>query len=180
MFEYESNSQEVVNQVSGDLGESASESISWQSPDYRLKSKSFLWYLGMAAFVAVTTLLIIFLQKFSILAISEVVVLIAIVVSVNVATNRKPPQVSYSVSPYSLTVNNKNYSLDSFKTFSISENSSGNEEIVLMPNSDYGPPLSLRLDDESKQKVFDIISESVPYKQQDPGFVDKLAKKIGI
>lgn len=180
MFEYESNSEQIADKGAEGAIANDESVISWQSPDYKLKSKSVVWYLGMVLFISVVLLAIVFFQGFSILAVSEMVALIAIVVSITVATNRKPLEVKYSVNPYSLTANGKSYSLDNFRTFSVNKGNSGNEEIILIPNSDYSPPLSLRLDDVTKQQVFDIISESVPYKQIELGFIDKLARKIGI
>ena len=179
MFEYESNSENSKSSNSNQSIEYDDFVIDWQSPDYNIVQKSRLWYATLLLISIITILAAILFQGFSLVVVSEIIAIIATVIAVFIASNKKPPIARYSLNQHTLTVNSKTFNLESFKTFSL-DDKSGNDEINLIPNNDYAPTINLRLEEETKQQVFDTISEVVPYRQNKDNFIDRISSKINL
>jgi hypothetical protein len=183
MFEYESNTD---NNDELTIEESAAYNdvvVDWESPEHKTTKKSQMWYasLLLAGIVVIVIIVAIAIvaKSFNLVAISEIIAVIATVISIIMISNKKLPTARYSLNQHTLTVNNKTFSLDSFKSFSL-DSSGETDEITLISNKDYIPALNLRLEDNTKQQVFDILSEGIPYKQSKNGFIDRISSKLNL
>ena len=174
MFEYEDSTAQTQDQ-SDDQEYLA---LEWESSEYEIRSKSFLWYAGLYGLSLVLVLALIILHRENIVKmISAVLTVLAMTIAIHFYSNRKPKLISYVLSEESISVNNKIYPLSTFKSFSVIE-TSGNEEIRMRPDADTSPPLTIKLSGVDAKQVFNIISNQIPYKQEVLSLIEKIINKI--
>ena len=176
MFEYENNTENVV--AAGE--EQQSEHLTWSAEEYQSQNKSFIWYATLYLVGLVLILAsIFFYHKELIKMISVILVVVSIVASLHIISHKKPKTINYSMDQDIISIDGKVYSLGSFKSFSVIEQNN-KEEIRLLPTSSTQPSVNLRLDEESKTKVFDLLSDNVPYEDVKISLIDRIANKLGI
>ena len=110
---------------------------------------------------------------------SVILVVASIVASLHIISRKKPKIINYSMDEDILIIDGKAHSLGSFRSFSVVDQNY-KEEIRLTPASSTQPVISLRLNEESKTKVFDLLSNTIPYEQAKITLIEKIASKLGV
>lgn len=176
MFEYENNTQNsVITDEDQEL-----QQIVWSAQEYQAQNKSFVWYalLYLVGIILITAS-IIFYHKEIVKMLSIILVIISIIASLHIISNKKPKIINYKLDEDLITVNSKIYSLGSFRSFStIIQNNT--EEVRLTPVSSTQPNITIRLDDKTKANVLTLLSNAIPYEQVNLSFLDKISNKLGI
>ena len=179
MFEYQADTSSAGS-TSVDNTDQEDQFVSWSADEYVLKAKSFGWYvmiyLGALVLAALT---IFFYRDRLILMISMLMVVVASVVAIQFVANKKPKNISYSLDEDTVKVNGKMYALVNFKSFFVTEKD-GVEEARLSPVSETSPTTTLKLNDDNKDKVLDILSNNVPYQEKPISWIEKISNRIGI
>lgn len=176
MFEYENNTEYTL----ADSEYQPSDQITWSAKEYQDQNKSFSWYATLYLVGLVIILAsILFYYKKPLQMLSVILVVSSVVASLHIISRKKPKTINYSIDEDILIIDGKAYSLDSFRSFSVI-NRSNQEEIRLMPTSTTQPVIDLRLDEENRTKVFNLLSDNIPYEYVKISLIDKIVDKLGI
>lgn len=147
--------------------------LSWEASEYIHHHKPAGWYTAFGLItVALGALLYIVLQDYLTIA---VVVLMA--VAILVYGVRKPNTLRYSITADGLKIDEKEYSFDRFKSFSIIEDG-GLHSINLDPLHRFAPPLTIYFAPEDEQKVTELLGEYLPQNQKEPDIIDRLTRYL--
>lgn len=176
MFEYENNTEDAT--IEGE--EQQPDQLTWSAEEYQNQNKSFIWYATLYLVGLVLILAsIFFYHKELIKMLSVILVVASIVASLHIISRKKPKIINYSMDEDILIIDGKAHSLGSFRSFSVVDQNY-KEEIRLSPASSTQPVISLRLNEESKTKVFDLLSNTIPYEQAKITLIEKIASKLGV
>lgn len=176
MFEYENNTEDAL----GDNEDQPLDQITWSAKEYQDQNKSFSWYATLYLVGSVIVLAsIFFYYKKPLQMLSVILVVSSIVASLHIISRKKPKTINYSIDEDILIIDGKAHSLGSFRSFSV-VNHANQEEIKLIPTSTTQPGINVRLDEENKAKVFELLSNNIPYEYVKPSLIDKIADKLGI
>ena len=168
---FKSDVQSVEQKVDSSRVEATS--VSWSASEFLQHEKSIIWYLSAVAAIGLFALVLYVLTKDAIGPFS-VVVLGAILL---VAAGRKPRTVQYTVDPNGIVVGNREYDFDDFQSFTIVKDDQL-ECIALFPQKRFAPEINMYFSPEDGQKIFDILSEFLPFEQREKDRIDKFLHKI--
>lgn len=147
--------------------------VSWTAQEFVFHDKSAGWYGILALGGIVGVVLVYLLTKDKI---TTGIIAFAILM-VGVFAAQKPKQQTYTIDAVGLHVGTRTYDLQSFKHFSISEESN-HATIVLMPLKRFMPPLTIYLDAGNEEQVVDYLAQVLPFEQHKQDAVDSLIKRI--
>lgn len=147
--------------------------IKWEASEFVDHEKTFKWFFLLLIGALVLCTGMYFLTD-SIL--STAVAGIAIV-AFGVVAGQKPRTLSYSLLPTTLKIGDKSYSYDDFRAFSVLEEG-GISSVVLEPNKRFMPSLNIYFAPEDAERIFDALSQHLPYEEKKQDAVEKLMHKI--
>lgn len=147
--------------------------MEWQASEYIHHHKNAAWYLiyGLAS-VALIALLYLILRD-----VLSVIVIGLMAVTLLVFASRPPKTLRYAITDRGLEIGERKYAYESFKSFSV-VNSGGIENILVDPMHRFMPPITIYFEPHDGQKVFEILSNQLPYNEYQADIVDKITEKI--
>lgn len=148
-------------------------SIAWTASEFIAHHKSPGWYgavLGCAVIVAAVVYL---LTRDKI---STTVVLIGAIIFAAYAA-RPPRQIGYRLDGVGLTVGEKYYDLDGFRSFFVVREGAFSS-VTFLPLKRFAPLLTIYYDPADEEKVLGLLGESLPMEQRGPDAIDNFMKKI--
>jgi hypothetical protein len=149
-------------------------SISWSASEYIAHHKSGIWYLLFGLAVVIGLAAIYFMTDGDILS----VVVVATVAAVfAIYASRQPNEQQYSISEQGVTIGNKAYSFNDFKSFSVIDEGAFSS-IAFMPLKRFMPVISIYYDPEDEEKIIDTLGQFLPFDHSDADMVDRFMKKI--
>ncbi len=148
-------------------------SISWTASEFIAHTKTSGWYaiLGVGAVVAAVA---IYLLTKDIIT-SGMVLIVAILFGVMAA--RKPRELAYTISEDGITIGEKFYPYERFKSFSVIQEE-GIESIWFMPLQRFMPGLSIYFEPQNTDMLADALSNFLPFEPRDLDPLDRLMHKI--
>ena len=147
--------------------------MEWKASEYVHHKKDVLWHVG---FFMVSSLLA--AGMYLILRdIISVLVVILMAVSLYVFAMRPPKTLRYAITDQGIEIGESKYAYESFRSFSVIDNGAV-QSVVVDPMHRYLPPITIYFEPKDGQKIFDILSEQLPYVEYKPDIVDKLVEKI--
>lgn len=147
--------------------------LTWEASEYVMHHKSPLWFMGLGAItVALIALLWVTLQD--ILAIA---VLILTAVSLIVYAVRRPHTLQYSISDDDIIVGHREYSYDSFRSFSIIRDG-GLYSVTLMPTKRFAPAVSMYFPDEHADTIMELLSRHLPHEERELDLIDRITRSL--
>lgn len=147
--------------------------VSWEASEYIHHQKNSSWYLGFIGVVILAgTLLYLLLRD-----IFSVVVLILMAVAVGIYAGRKPQVQRYALSQSGLSIGNRHYSFDEFRSFSLNEEGSV-LSVTFTPLKRFMPPISIYFMPQDADRIGDVLEGALPHEEHEPDIVDRLMKKI--
>ena len=90
---------------------------------------------------------------------------------------RKPDVLEYNVNSRGLSIGQKFYPYENFKTFSVHEDGVIHS-IVLAPLQRFMPPLSIYYEPSDEDKIIDVISNYLPFSEAKLDAVDSLMRRV--
>ncbi len=150
------------------------EPVKWTSPEFTHHAKPLVWYiyLGLATLAAAAGVYL--LTKDTIA--TGVVIFCGIIFGI--FSNRKPREVDYAVDSKGVTIGNKPYTYDSFKSFSIVDDGKF-VNILLIPTKRFMPMLTVNFDLKNENKILKVLNDKLPLDDRDPGALDNFLHRIG-
>lgn len=147
-------SSEIDTKPTPDKINDSSRDVSWSASEFIAHEKNITWYVILAIVTIVVSAVVYLLTKDKIS--TGMIILVGVIFGVYAA--RKPRLLNYKLDNFGLTVQSKLFNYDSFKSFSIAENSVI-PNIILMPLKRFMPSLSIYLDPTSEEEVIKLLSE---------------------
>ncbi len=149
------------------------DAISWSSVEYIEHDKSPIWY-GMFAGATITAALIIyFLTK-------ELLASIAIVVvggGASFFASRPPATRTYTLTPETIKINEKEYSLENFSSFSVVEEGP-KDSVWLKPTKRFAPMLMIYFEPKDEQQIVSALGSLLPHEERQLDNLDRLTRKL--
>ena len=149
------------------------EQLTWTAAEFVEHPKSAGWY-GLLALVGIVASVADYFITRDLF--SSVIILFAAAAFGTFAA-RKPHEQQYGLDSHGVLIGNKAYSLQDFKTFSITEEG-GVVSIVFMPLKRFMPPLTIYLAPEIEETVVNFLSSFLPLEQHKTDAVDSLMRRI--
>jgi len=147
--------------------------IKWNASEFVDHQKSVGWFLPLLIGIFVASCLMYLITR-SIL--STIVILLGGSAFV-VFARQKPRTLSYTLGGTSITVGQRTYSYDDFRTFSILQEGAL-YSIFLEPIKRFMPPLSIYFAPEDGEKIFDVLAAHIPHQERQPDPVERLMRRI--
>lgn len=147
---------------------------SWSASEFIHHKKSLGWYSLLILIGIGITAGVYFLDHRSIF--STVIVGVAIL-ALAVYANRQPRILKYSLNHDGLTIDDKHYKYDQFRSFAITSEGAFTS-IVLTPLKRFMPQLSIIFPPEEQAKITDILADSLPMEEHKPDAIDSLMHRI--
>jgi len=149
------------------------DSISWTSSEFIANDKSAGWYglLGLAALIVAAG---IFLLTHDL--ISAIVVIVAAIL-LGVFAGHKPRDLEYVLDDKGITIGQKFYGYESFKSFAVADEGS-NSSIVLMPLKRFMPQLTIYYEQKDEDNIVDILADRLPMEEHRTDMVDRFIHRI--
>jgi hypothetical protein len=149
------------------------DSISWTASEFVAHDKTSEWYmlLGLGT-VAAAGLMYVLTKDFVSVG---VIVLAAVIFGIYGA--HKPRQLQYRVDPRGVTIGDKTYGYNEFRTFSVIPEGAFSS-IVLMPLKRFAVAISIYYAPQDEEKIVELLSQQLPYEQRRRDAVDSLMRKV--
>lgn len=147
--------------------------ITWTASEYIAHSKGLEWYglLAASAFALAAMIYLITRDKVS----TGGVVIAAILFGIVAA--RKPRVLTYQLVPQGISVGARFYPFDDFKSFSIIKEGPITN-ITLTPMRRFMPPLSVYFAPNDEKRILNIISQQLPFLQDNGDSLDRFLRRI--
>lgn len=145
----------------------------WTASEYIEHNKGFGWYalLFLAAVVLAAAAYLISRDIVSTAAIGVIAVIFA------VAAARKPRVLTYRLDESGLTIGQKFYPYNNFKSFTLVQQGAF-PSITFMPLKRFMPSLSIYFAPGDQQKILDALSKHLPMEQSQGELVDRLMHRL--
>lgn len=164
----------TVSVVSGDATQGpVPDGVSWSASEYIQHDKGVFWYVAVFLVIVAIAAGGLFLTR-DYFTPSAIVVLGVILMIVG---SRKPRTIQYGVNMHGISIGNRKYSFDEFQSFSI-VSEGPIESVVLIPLKRWSPAMNLYFSPDDGQKIFDVLSNFLPFEQREKDVIDKFLHKI--
>ena len=164
---------EFSDQQAPQTKQTSQESFTWEASEFVDHQKSALWFLVLLAGSFILAAVVYFITRD---ILSTLVILIATIAFAMFA-GKKPRTLSYSLLPSTLKIDQKTYSYDDFRSFSVIQEGAL-FSVILEPVKRFMPPLTIYFAEDDGEKIFDALATHLPHEERGLDFVDKLMRKI--
>lgn len=147
--------------------------IRWQALEYMQHQHEPIWYVGFGAAVLILIAVAIFVFKSPTFAVLVPVMAVALALYVR----RPPATIDYTVSRKGIHVNDRLYTFDQFKSFSVVRQETTNH-VVLIPRKRFQLGQNIYFPTEIGEKLVDMLAARLPMKETSPDIIDKLLAKL--
>lgn len=151
----------------------ANDVVSWSASEFIAHHKTAGWY-GLLVLATAFIAGIVFLftrDKIS----TSVIIFVGVIFGVS--AGRKPRTLGYRVDGASLTIGQKVYSYDKFRSFAVVQEDAFSS-IVLMPLQRFMPLITIYYDPKDEQRIVDILAERLPVATHKLDWVDQLMRRV--
>ena len=147
--------------------------VSWEASEYLHHDKDYVWTLLLVAITSFLAALTYFLieDMFSIL------VIILMAVAIGIFGHRKPRTLTYQIGQAGVVVSGKVYEYDKFKSFSIIDEGAI-KSIMLEPIKRFMPTMSIYYAQADEDRISEVLSSYLPYREKQLEPIDRLFKKL--
>ncbi len=145
----------------------------WIGPEYVYNEKSTKWYLYASLITIVLIIGFYFLTKE---IITSIVIILFASVFVYYAA-RKPKQLHYKIDQHSIEIDNKTYLMSDFKSYSIADEGKI-INISFSPIKRFAPVLPIYINQDDSDKLFALLSQTLPYNEEKRDVVDNFFERI--
>jgi hypothetical protein len=150
------------------------EMIEWDSPEYVVEKRGAVWYIVVAVLAVGVGALSVWLQLWSVLALTVITVVLLIV-----RGEVKPRKVHYKLDDTALFEGSKVYPVADFGAFGVRKHGD-NYFLILRPNRRFGLRIDIIIPDEQGEKIVDFFGARVPMEESHEDFLDKMVRLLKI
>lgn len=147
--------------------------VTWEASEYIDHEKSPRWYV----FLTVAALLLVAVLWVSLRDVWSVIVVAVMYMAIVVYARREPRVLRYSVSSMGISIGEKNFDYDQFKSFSVIEET-GIPSVSLDPTQRFMPPVSIYFAPEDASRIVEELAKFLPQEQKTMSAVDRAMMRI--
>ena len=147
--------------------------ISWTASEYIAHHKTTQWYVMLGGAALVVALLVWLLTRDKISALVVIVGAIAL----GGYGARQPRELQYSLDVGELTIGQKQYDLQEFRSFTIDDQQQFSS-VNLLPLKRFSPGLTIYYAPEDEDAIIDVLSQVLPIETHQPDLIDRLMQRI--
>jgi hypothetical protein len=147
--------------------------VEWTASEYVEHEKSSGWFLLVGVIAVVIAALVFFVTR----SIVTTVLLLAMFVIFGVAAKRKPRELHYRLDNKGLTIGQKMYHYDQFRSFSVVKEGAFSS-ILLIPLKRFMPPISVYYSPQDEDKIVEALSAELPVEPHKPDVMDAITRKM--
>jgi hypothetical protein len=157
------------------LSKSASdtETVKWTASEFISHEKSRSWYVYLALIAVAIAAAFYFLTK----DIFSVVVVGLVMVVMGVFGSLKPRTLDYGISPDGIQIGNKNFTFETFRSFSVMDDSPL-PSIQLLPQKRFMVPIVMYFDPKDADHIVKILGDYLPFEHRERDLIDKLSSRL--
>ncbi|HEX6462262.1 MAG TPA: hypothetical protein VFZ58_03225 [Candidatus Saccharimonadales bacterium] len=144
--------------------------ISWRASEYVHHDKGFLWYVVLGATTLAGTGLAAFLQQWIFAAL-----ILIMGIAVGVYAKRPPREISYSIAPDGVYVNNQLFLYGDFRSFGIVDDGAF-FALQLRPTKRFMPAVTMYFTEADGERIVDALSQHLPMEELKIDLVDKFMR----
>ena len=149
------------------------EIITWTASEFIAHHKTGSWYVLLLLASCMAAGLIWFMTKD---IVSAVVVVFAGAMLATYAA-RKPRELSYQLDPAGLTIGDKHFSYNEFRSFSVVPEGAFSS-IVFSPLKRFGTLTTIYYDPQDEARIIDAISQRLPHEEHRADAIDGMMRRI--
>jgi hypothetical protein len=147
--------------------------ISWTASEFVDHAKSADWYLALAVVAVLSAALLYFLFKDIITAATPVVAALAL----GFYGRRRPRQLRYQLTDQGLTIGEKYFPYDMFRSFAIMDEGPF-VSLVFLPLKRFGFLTTIYLDPQDEERIINSVSQYLPLEPREHDPIDRFMKRI--
>lgn len=147
--------------------------ITWEASEFIHHQKAMNWYLVLTGGTILLGVILYLLLR----DVFSLVVLAVMYVAIVVYAKREPRTLRYSLSSNGLTIGEKHFDFDQFRSFSVTQDS-GLPSVDLIPTQRFMPHVSIYFAPEDADKIVGELSKFIPNEQRKPNPVDRAMLKL--
>jgi hypothetical protein len=147
--------------------------VSWTASEFIAHEKSFSWYAALFA-VGIIAAIGIFAITRDAVSVAVVVVSAALL---GIYGSRRPRQLEYRVDDSGLTIGEKRYGYDEFRSFAVVPEGAFSS-IIFMPLRRFALPTTIYYAPNVEEDIVNILSVSLPLQEHKHDAVDRLMRRI--
>lgn len=163
---YDDNFQPATQQQNDDV-------VQWTASEFIAHQKAGSWYALLILGAIVAAVLVWFVTKD---VVSAIVIVFAAVLFATYA-GHQPRQLSYQVDPSGLTIDQKYYDYNQFRSFSVVPEGAFSS-IVFTPLKRFGTLTTIYYDPQDEQAIIGVISSRLPHEERRPDAIDNLMHRV--
>ena len=149
------------------------ENISWTAKEFIEHDRSGGWYMGLLLLIAIVAAAIYFVTKdYFAVGATVIVGIVALIY-----TTHKPQELTYELSGSGITVGQKTYNYDEFKSFSVMHEGD-HTSILLEPIKRLMPPMTLYFPAEQEEQVTNAIGNHLPFEEHQQNLTERLSHRF--
>ena len=148
-------------------------SLTWQASEYIHHEKQGAWFAALFGGALVLLAIAIFVVQSPTFAVLVIVMAIAL----GVFAVRPPRIISYQLSGYGITIDDKTFQFHDFRSFGIVQDGPL-YSAILVPNKRFGPAVNIYFPAENGEEIVDVLGEYLPMRHVELDFIDKLTRQL--
>jgi len=150
------------------------EKVEWEASEYSIGRRGASFYIALILAVLVLGALAVLIRSWTFLA-----VIVVAAVALIVHTVSKPPIVKYVVRQDSIKINDREFPLSGFKSYSFGGSGDKPSSIAFIPKKRFGAQTELQLPkDFDVKKIQKVLENKLPEVVDTPGVLDTISQKI--
>jgi hypothetical protein len=147
--------------------------VTWTASEFVAHEKSAGWY-GRLVIIAVVIAAFVYLLTRD--PVSTVVVLVC-AAALGVLGAKKPRQLQYRMDGSGITVGQKHYSYESFRSFSVAPEGAFSS-IIFMPLKRFAPLTTIYFAPADESKIIGLLVDRLPFEEHKAAVIDSLMQRI--
>jgi hypothetical protein len=153
--------------------QSGDSSVTWTASEFIAHEKNAGWYLSLALSAFAFSGLIYWITRDKV---SMAVVLVA-ALFMGILAARKPRQLGYRIDATGVTIGEKVYPLDSFRSFSVVPEEAFSS-IVFTPLRRFAPLTTIYYPPQEEEKIISMLTNRLPFEEFHHDPVDRFMRRI--
>ncbi len=149
------------------------DTITWTASEFVAHEKTAVWYLLLAIASAAIAALIYLITKD---AVSVAVVVVAGLL-LGAYGARQPRQLGYRLDQHGISIGQKSYNYDEFRSFSVHPEGAFSS-IIFMPLKRFAAPLTIYYAPADEEQILTLLNDQLPFEPQRRDAVDSLMRRI--
>lgn len=107
----------------------------------------------------------------------SIVVVLVLAIALAVVGGLKPRTLDYAIAPDGVTVGDKHFPYDTFRSFAIIEDAPV-PSIQLLPQKRFMVPITIYFDPSEGDEIIDTLGQFLPFEHKERDMVDKISSRI--